>query len=115
MDYTGKAHFQFTIICPPEAEADGDRLFGQHADWMSRTHHREGEKALLQYVVAKSHDGDGNAVYLLSEVYETAAGIADHRAQASANQEAFGDEMRAWWGKCQLIGGGDGEVLYSLW
>ena len=50
-DYTGKASFFAALKCPVEHEAEGDEIFAHHADWMMRTHPREGEKALLQYTV----------------------------------------------------------------
>lgn len=82
---------------------------------MSRTHSRDGDKALLQYMVAKRHDEEGNAVYLLSGVFETVAGITDHREQAGSLDEEWVHQMRTWWGKCRLIGGGDSAVLQGLW
>ena len=75
MNYEGKAQFSLTVIAPPELESEGDRIFNLHAAWMEETHYREGEKALLQYTVAKRTDDDGNIIIVLTEVYETMAGV----------------------------------------
>ena len=113
MNYIGKAQFSFTIVTPAELEVEGDRVFKLHAEWMVKTHHREGDKALLQYNVSKSSDSNGNIIFVLTEVYETAAGIEDHRKQAH-EAEFFGD-FRKWLNQCQVIGGEDEVVIYSLW
>ncbi len=113
MNYKGKAQFSFTIVTPPELEAEGDRIFNLHAAWMAKTHYRDGEKALLQYNVTKSSDSDGNIIFVLTEVYETVAGIEDHRKQAH-EADFFGD-LSKWLGQCQVIGGEDEVVIHSLW
>ena len=113
MNYKGKAQFSLTIVAPADLVADGDRFFKLHAEWMAKTHHRDGEKALLQYNVAKSSDSDGKIIYVLTEVYETVAGIEDHRQQAP--QTEFFEDFRTWRSKCQVIGGEDEEVIQSLW
>jgi quinol monooxygenase YgiN len=113
MNYKGKAQFSFTIVAPPELEAEGDRIFNLHAAWMEKTHYREGEKALLQYNVAKSSDEDGNIIFVLTEVYETVAGIEDHRKQTH-EADFFGDFSK-WLGQCQVTGGDDEVVIHSLW
>ncbi len=112
MNFNGKAQLSFMIIAPPELEAEGDRLFKLHAEWMEKTHHREGEKALLQYTLSKSPDSDGRVIFILTEVYETVAGIEDHRKQAH-NADFFNDLMK-FNDHCQVIGGGDGMVIHSL-
>jgi quinol monooxygenase YgiN len=114
MIYTGKAQFSMTISGPPELEDEGDRIFEEHANWMERTHYREGNKALLQYNVAKDHDEEGNFVFILTEVYETAAGIQDHIEQAQQNWESYGD-WSAWTGKCDVRYIGGSEIIHSLW
>ena len=113
-DYTGKAQFFVAFKCPPEHEAEGDRIFAQHAEWMERTHPRDGDKALLQHTVSKAHDDAGNALFLLAEVYETKAGIDNHRDLART--DAHHDPFIAWaFDRCQTIGWSDAEVLHSLW
>jgi hypothetical protein len=47
-------------------------------------------------------------------VYETKAGIDNHRDLAQS--DAHHDPFIAWaFGKCQTIGWSDAEVLHSLW
>ncbi len=116
MDYTGKAQFFAAFKCPPEHEAEGDRFFAHHAEWMARTHPREGDKALLQYTVTKGTDEEGNIIFLLYEVYETMAGVANHSKIAHDDEEdSRVNDLFAWSDKCETIGGASGEVLHSLW
>ena len=54
---------------------------------MEKTHHKGGEKALLLYNLSKGPEmveekSTGNPIFVLTEVYETEAGIDDHFAQA---------------------------------
>jgi quinol monooxygenase YgiN len=113
MNYRGKAQFSFTIVAPPELEAEGDRVFNLHAEWMEKTHYQEGDKALLQYNVAKSSDEGGNIIFILTEVYETVAGIDDHRKQA--HEAMFFADFSKWLNQCQVIGGDNEVVVHSLW
>ena len=92
MSQQGKIQLTFIIIAPPDQVAEDDRLFASHAPWMTDTHHRSGDKALLTYNVSKAPElsnpmdlssaPTGNTCYVLSEVYETEAGVADHYQQA---------------------------------
>ncbi len=113
-DYTGKAEFFVALKCPAEHEAEGDRFFARHAEWMERTHPRDGELALLQYTVSKAHDEEGNALFLLAEVYETHAGVENHYALAHDDQTDPPD-LRAFADKCESIGLTGADVLHSLW
>jgi hypothetical protein len=81
---------------------------------MEKTHHRDGEKALLQYNVTKSRDDDGNVIYVLAEVYATPAGIQDHVAQAQSNWEGH-DDWGAWLSQCQVTAVGGAPIVHSLW
>ncbi len=72
---------------------------------MARTHYREGEMALLRYNVVKgpelsnpldpSSSPTGNTCFVLTEVYETPAGLADHWKQGAENWEDF-NALVAW-------------------
>ncbi len=116
-DYTGKAHFFVAFRCSAEHEEVGDRFFTLHADWMERTHPREGDEALLQYTVSKQLDEEGNVLFLLSEVYETVAGVKNHSRLFHENDER--SELRQSFGsfvdECETIGWGDSEVVHALW
>ena len=99
MSQKGKIQLTFIIIAPPDQVAEGDRLFATHAPWMESTHHRSGDKALLTYNVSKAPElsnpmdlssaPTGNTCYVLSEVYETEAGVADHYQQAQGSWSDF--------------------------
>jgi quinol monooxygenase YgiN len=116
-DYSGKAQFFVAFRCAAEHEAEGDRVFAHHAEWMERTHPKEGEEALLQYTVSKSRDDEGNVQFLLAEVYETTAGIDNHRRLSREDEDDSGVQaLLAWVGKCDAtIGWDDADVVHSLW
>jgi hypothetical protein len=117
-DFTGKAQYFLALKCGAEHEAEGDRFFARHAEWMERTHPKEGDKALLQYTVSKRLDGKGNVLYLLAEVYETSAGVENHSRLAHEDEERSGPilpSFRAFVGKCESIGSGASDVVHSLW
>lgn len=114
MDYTGKVQLAIIINSPAALEADGDRIFTSHAAWMERTHHRDGEKALLQYNVSKSRDDDGNVIFVLAEVYATAAGVEDHVARSRSDWEAY-DDWGAWLSRCQVTAVLGAPIVHSLW
>ena len=54
MSHNGNVQLTFVIVAPPELVAEGERIFENHAVWMEKTHHREGDKALLVYDVSKA-------------------------------------------------------------
>jgi hypothetical protein len=123
MAHKGKTQLTFVISCPPALEAEGDRLFALHAKWMEKTHHREGDKALLSYSVSKASElsnpmdtssaPTGNVCFILTEVYETEAGVADHFEQAGSWEHfpAIGE----WLGKCKMTGAPVATIFNSLW
>ena len=87
MSHKGKTQLTIVFTAPPDLVAEGDRIFASHAKWMRNTHSREGAKALLHYNVVKgpelsnpmdpSSKPTGNTSFVLTEVYETPAGVAD--------------------------------------
>ena len=97
MAYMGKTQLTFIIVAPPDQVAEGDRIFRNHAAWIEATHPRDGEKALLQYSVSKapqlSNPMDpnsaltGNTCFVLNEIFETEAGVANHFELATSWQE----------------------------
>jgi len=56
MIYTGKVQLTVITKSPPELEAEGVRIFASHANWIEANHYSDGDKALLQYNVAKGSD-----------------------------------------------------------
>ena len=95
MKYHDKIQLTFIIVAPADQAAEGDRLFRSHGSWMEATHHRSGEKALLSYNVSKAPElsdpmdinsaPTGNTCFVLSEIYESKAGVLDHVKQADEN------------------------------
>jgi hypothetical protein len=76
---------------------------------METTHYRDGEKALLSYNVSKAPEFSdptdfdsaptGNTHFVLSEIYESKAGVLDHFKQSDEN-----------WGDVQAFSQVVGEV-----
>jgi len=124
MAHHGNVQLTFVIVAPPELEAEGDRIFKNHAVWMEKTHHRDGDKALLVYDVSKvaelSNPMDptsaptGNTVFILAEIYASPAGIEDHFEQANSNWEEF-ENFKKWMGACQVSITPCAPVVHSLW
>jgi hypothetical protein len=120
----GKTQLTFIITAPPDQVAEGDRIFRSHGPWMERTHHRSGDKALLSYDVSKAPElsnpmdpespPTGNTCFILSEVYESPAGVADHFQQAMKSWEDF-PALRAWFEKCKVTAVPAAPIFNSLW
>ena|SRR5260221_6881923 len=124
MAHKGKFQLTFVITAPPELVAEGDRLFRSHQPWMEATHHRNGEKALLIYNVSKAPElsnpmdsnsaPTGNTNFILMEVYESEAGVADHFQQTMANWKDF-PALGKWLEKCKVAGVAGAPIINSLW
>jgi hypothetical protein len=124
MAHKGKIQLTYVIVAPPEAVAEGVRLFRSHAPWMEATHHRAGEKALLGYNLSKAPElsnpfdpssaKTGNTCFILSEVYESEAGVTDHFAQSMENWKDF-PALGAWLQKCKVTGLPAARIVNSLW
>jgi len=124
MAQKGKIQLTFVIIASPDQVAEGDRLFQSHEPWMEATHQRSGEKALLSYNVSKAKElsnpmdtnsaPTGNTCFILTEIYETEAGIADHFQQAMASWKDFPDLVK-WLEKCKVTGIAAAPIINSLW
>ena len=120
----GKIQLNYVIVAPPDAVAEGDRLFASHGPWMESTHHRSGGKALISYNVSKapeltnSFDSSsaptGNTVFVLNEIYETAEGVSDHFAQAMAGWKDF-PALVKWLEQCKVSGTPVAPIVNSLW
>jgi hypothetical protein len=114
-DYTGKAQFFVALKVPAQHEAEADRFFEHHADLMQRTHPKVGEEALLQYTVCKNPDEDGSVLFLSAQVYETKAGIDNHRKLIHEEPGLY-EDLVSLVEKCDTtIGFGDSQVVHSLW
>lgn len=124
MSQKGNTMISMMFTAGADQVAEGERIFASHAAWMEKTHHRDGELALLQYNVAQSPEFNnpldpssgttGNTIYTIYEVYKTPEGIADHWKQGQESWEDFGALM-AWVGKVKLTIMHGSPVMYSLW
>ena len=124
MAQVGKAHLLITFVAPAAKVAEIDRLVASHGAWMAETHHRSGPKALLGYSFSKgpelsnpldpSSASNGSTRYVLSEVYESAAGIQDHWEQAQKSWRDFG-AMTGIIGECKAQTLHGGTIVQSLW
>ena len=124
MAYHGKTQLTFVIVAPPDQVDEGNRIFRSHAPWMEATHHRTGAKALLSYNVSKapelsnpmdpSSTPTGNTCFILTEIYETEAGVADHFAQATASWKDF-PALGKWLEKCKVTAVPAAPIINSLW
>ena len=124
MAHKGKIQLTFVITAPPDQVAEGDRIFQTHAPWMETTHHRDGDKALLSYDVSKAPElsnpmdpnsaPTGNTCFILSEVYESEAGVVDHFQQAMKSWSGF-PALLEWAGKCKVTAVPAAPIVHSLW
>jgi len=124
MANSGKTQLIYVIVAPPEQVEEGDRIFRSHGPWMESTHHRDGDRALISYEVAKAPelsnplDPDsaptGNTVFVLNEIYESPAGVGDHFEQAMSSWQDF-PALVEWLGKCKVTGFPAGPISNSLW
>ncbi|CAN5240604.1 hypothetical protein BH23GEM2_BH23GEM2_19150 [soil metagenome] len=124
MAHLGKVQLTFVITAPPAQVAEGDRIFRSHAPWMKSTHHRSGEKTLLSYDVSKAPElsnpmdsksaPTGNTNFVLTEAYETEAGVVDHFEQAMSSWQDF-PALGKWLEKCKVTGVAAAPIINSLW
>lgn len=120
----GKVQLLITFVATPEKVAEIDRLVTSHGAWMAASHPSEGSKALLSYDFSKGpelanpldpgSEATGNTRYVLSEIYESPDGIAEHWRKAQASWADFPALV-------QVVGTCDPQTLHagpiaaSLW
>lgn len=119
----GKILLNFVITAPADAVEEGRRLFASHGPWMEATHPREGGKALINYDVAiapelsdpfdPSSEPTGRTVFVLTEVYESEAGVAHHFELADSTWDDF-EALAEWLGRCDVVGMPAGRIVNSL-
>ena len=124
MSHHNKVQLTAIFVAPPDQVEEGDRIFRTHAPWMEATHHRAGAKALLNYNVSKAPElsnpmdlnsaQTGNTCFVLTEIYETGAGVADHFQQAAASWKDF-PALGQWMGKCKVTVVAAAPIINSLW
>jgi hypothetical protein len=87
MSERGKTNIVVVWTVGPDDVSEGDRIFQSHATWMTG-HPREGDAALLSYKISKgpelvdpldpNSEPTGNTIFVLNEIYESPAGVANH-------------------------------------
>lgn len=122
MSHAGKTQITMMFTADGPQVAEGDRLFTSHGAFM-KGHHRDGDKALLAYNVASgpelsnsldpSSEPTGRTSYVLTEVYESPAGVADHWAHAGEWAD-FGAFVE-WAGAVEVHVLHGSPVVQSLW
>jgi hypothetical protein len=123
MSDAGKTNIVVMWTVPPNEVAEGDRIFESHVKWMTG-HPREGDAALLSYRISKgpelsnpvdpNSEPTGNTIFVLSEVYETPAGVAEHWRQAIESWQDLPSFME-WSGKVKVGTLHSGTVVQGLW
>ncbi len=123
MAYKGKSQITIVFTATPDLVGEGDRIFESHAKWIEETHSREGEKALLLYNIVKgpelsnpmdpSSGPTGNTTFVLTEVYESEAGVEDHWRQAADWKDITA--IMEWSSKCKVTTLHGSPVVQSLW
>ena len=124
MAQKGKTQLTIIFTATPDLVAEGDRIFTAHAEWMARSHHKDGKLALLSYNVVKgpelsnaldpSSAPTDNTSFVLDEVYETQAGLDDHWRMGSQEWSEFGAFV-SWASKCKVTALHGSPVIQSLW
>jgi hypothetical protein len=124
MTYHDKIQITLIVIAPPDQVAEGDHIFKSHGPWMESTHYRDGEKALLSYNVSKmkelSNPMDPNSAptdntcFVLTEIYESKAGVLDHFKQGTENWGDFPAFVK-WMEKCKVTLVTGSSIFNSLW
>jgi hypothetical protein len=123
MSEMGKTHIAAMWIVSPDDVAEGDRLFESHGQWMTG-HPREGAVALRSYSISKgpqlSNPLDpnsaptGNTIFVLSEVYESPAGVDEHWKQAAETWQDLGKWMD-WSARCDVSTLHNGTIVQAHW
>lgn len=120
-----RGNIQLTILftCGPEDVAAGDALFADHAEWMERSHPRDGDLALVAYNVVRGpelsnpldpgSEPTGNTTFTLMEVYATQAGVANHWRMGTTEWDGF-PAFADFAGKCKVTAHHGSEVVQSL-
>ena len=124
MSQSGKIQLVILITATPEQAEEGYRIFQSHVGWMGRTHHRDGEKSLLNYNVSMAPElsnpmdsnspPTGNTNFILTEVYESMAGVEDHFKQAQESWDIFPAFVN-WLGACKSSVVPAAVIEHSLW
>lgn len=123
MSDLGKTSLVIVWTVRPHDVAEGDRIFESHAKWMTG-HPREGGAALLSYRISKGPElsnpmdpnsaPTGDTVFVLTEVYESPAGVAEHWKQAVETWQDL-PAIIDWSSKGKVATLHSGTVVQALW
>lgn len=123
MSDMGKTSLVIVWTVRQDDVAEGDRIFESHGKWMTG-HPREGGAALLSYSISKgpelsnpmdpSSAPTGNTVFVLTEVYESPAGVAEHWKAAVETWQDLPAVMD-WSSKGKVATLHSGTVVQALW
>ena len=123
MSEMGKTHIAAMWIVSPDDVPEGDRLFESHGRWMTG-HPREGAVALRSYSISKgpqlSNPLDpnsaptGNTIFVLSEVYESPAGVDEHWKQAAETWQDL-EKWMEWSARCNVSTLHNGTIVQAHW
>ncbi len=124
MSFKGCQQLTVLFTCGPDAVAEGDALFENHAAWMERSHHRDGDLSLLMYSVSKGPELEnsldpssaqtGNTTFVLTEIYAGRAGVDDHWRQAAISWDGF-EAFASFAVKCKISTLHGAEIVQGLW
>jgi hypothetical protein len=120
----GKTNIVVMWVAPTdEDEAEGDRIFASHAQWM-QGHSRSGDTALLSYRISKgpelanpldpTSEPTGRTVFVLNEIYESPAGVDEHWRLAAETWDELPAFMK-WSVTCKAATLHCGSVVQALW
>ena len=111
-----KTQLIITWVVSPDQVSEMDRLAESHGSFMSKSHDRKGSNALLSYDLSKgpelenpldpSSNSTGNTRYVLSEVYDSPAGIENHWRVTQESWSDFGAMV-------ELVGSSNPQTLHS--
>ena len=115
--YEGKIQLTRIWVYKEEYAQKMEENIAAHTKWMQETHYREGDKALhfLNWSSApeiKDEVETGNVSFVLTEVYETTAGLDDHFQQAQDSLSMPHDMSE---GLVSLTICDRGNIKHSLW
>jgi hypothetical protein len=122
--HKGKTQLIITWVAGPDQVSEVDRLVESHGSFMAKTHGRDGSNALLSYDLSKGAElenaldpgsaSTGNTRYVLSEVYDSPAGIENHWRVSQESWSDFG-AMVEMLGSCDTQTLHSGSIAQSLW
>ena len=119
--FKNKKQLQYLWFFKPELKDIAKRVAEDHVKWMNETHTKEGDKALLMLnwsIGPEFKDGKetGNLSLILTEIYETQAGINDHFEQAQNNSSYFRDDFGDFESKCEsYVKINSSDIIQSMW